>query len=86
MFWTGFFSGFASCLVLGIIDHLYASYRIERRARAEFLNSLSEDEQKQFLSIESMGNWQQARSMIEIGRASQIEEDKRLVELGLKAK
>lgn len=39
---------------------------------------------KQFLSIETMCNWQQARRMIEIGRANQIEEDKRLVEMGLK--
>jgi hypothetical protein len=83
-FWTGFFSGFASCLALVIIDRLYAGYRIERKARADFLGSLSEYEQKQFLSIETMCNWQQARRMIEIGRANQIEEDKRLVEMGLK--
>jgi hypothetical protein len=34
MFWTGFFAGFASCFLIGLCDHWYASYRIERRERA----------------------------------------------------
>jgi hypothetical protein len=68
MFWTGFFAGFASCLGLVICDHLFAGFRSERRARASFMATLSEDEQKQFRSIEAMGDWQQARSMIEIER------------------
>jgi hypothetical protein len=38
MFWTGFFAGFAACLVLVICDHLYASYR---RERADFVASLA---------------------------------------------
>jgi hypothetical protein len=71
MFWTGFFAGFASCLGLVICDHLLAGFRSERRARASFMATLSEPEQRQFRSIEAMGDWQQARSMIEIERDRQ---------------
>ena len=73
MLW-GFFIGFASCLMLIVCDHLFSSFRRERRARADFVASLSEAEQKQFCSIESMGDWQQARRMIEIERDQQTQE------------
>jgi len=71
MFWTGFFAGFASCLGLVICDHLLANFRTKRRVPASFMATLSEDEQKQFRSIEAMCDWQQARSMIEIQRDRQ---------------
>jgi hypothetical protein len=69
MFWTGFFVGFASCFALTICDHWYASYRTERRARAEFLASLTQDQQKQFLGFEGMGDWRQFRDLVEIEEA-----------------
>jgi len=77
MFWTGFIAGFGSCLVLVICDHLFLNFRTERRARANFMATLSEDERKQFCSIESMGGWQQARNMIEIERDRQTQEARR---------
>jgi hypothetical protein len=83
MFWTGFFAGFASCVGLVICDHLLAGFRSERRARASFMATLSEDEQKRFRSIEAMGDWQQARSMIE--NRERPPETRRLVGLGLRA-
>ena len=80
MFWTGFCAGFACCLALVICDHLYASFRSQRRARASFVASLTPDQQKQLLGFEGMGDWRQFRQLLE------IEEARRRVEIGLKAK
>jgi hypothetical protein len=55
MFWTGFFAGFACCLVLLICDSWYADFRRERRERAIFVASLTPDDQRWFLSWESAG-------------------------------
>jgi hypothetical protein len=82
MFWTGFSVGFASCLGLVICDHWYASYRAERRARADFLASLTQDQQKQLLSFEGMGDWRQFRDLVEIEKTRQLQEVPRQVGSG----
>jgi hypothetical protein len=69
MFWTGFAAGFVACIGLVICDHLLAGFRSERRARASFMATLSEYEQKK--ALESKSDWETARSLIEIERDRQ---------------
>ena len=68
MFWNEFAAGFVACIGLVICDCLLAGFRSERRARANFMASLSEDEQMQFKALESKSDWETARSLIEIER------------------
>jgi hypothetical protein len=83
VFWEGFFAGFTFCLALVIFDHMRVGFRSERRARADFVASLTPGDQKRFLSFESMGGkctWRQFRELME------IEEARRLGEIGLRTR
>jgi hypothetical protein len=61
MFWTGFFTGFAACLAIGLTVHLVRDWR----ERAAFISTLSSAERDQLRGFETVnGDWRQFRDLL----------------------
>jgi hypothetical protein len=61
MFWTGFFTGFAACLAIGLAAHFVQ----DRRQRAAFIASLSPSQRERLRGFESVGgDWHEFRDLL----------------------
>ena len=60
MFWTGFFTGFAACVAVGLTAHIIH----DRRQRAAFIAGLSDAERDRLKGFEKVsGDWHQYRDL-----------------------
>jgi hypothetical protein len=61
MFWTGFFTGFAVCLAIGLAAHFVQ----DRRQRAAFIASLSPSQRERLRGFELVkGDWHEFRDLL----------------------